>query len=116
NVYDDLERQGAAVVAFRDGVDTSTAVGRFFRTILAGMAEFERELIAERLTAGRAARARQGKYVGGHVAYGYRVTPAGWTINEREASVVREIHARRLAGESYWAICRSLDERGVPTA
>lgn len=41
------------------GVDTSTAAGRLFFTMMAGLAEMERELIRERTNAGlKAARAR----------------------------------------------------------
>lgn len=47
------------VKGLTDGVDTSTSNGRLFLNIMASMAEYERELIRERTTAGlQAAKAR----------------------------------------------------------
>lgn len=60
-----LEVAGVEFVSVRDAIDTSTAAGKLLRTILAGFAEYEREVISERIRAGiRKARA-QGKKWGG---------------------------------------------------
>jgi DNA invertase Pin-like site-specific DNA recombinase len=46
-------------ISLRENIDTTTASGRFFFTVLAGIAQFERDLISERTKAGlNAARAR----------------------------------------------------------
>lgn len=60
----DLESRGIEFVSLRESIDTSTATGRFFFTVMAGMAEMERELIRERTNAGLAAARSQGR-VGG---------------------------------------------------
>lgn len=50
---------GVRFVSIQDGIDTSTATGRFTFNIFASLAEFEREIISERTKAGLAsARAR----------------------------------------------------------
>jgi len=72
-LYDRLEQLGVGIVAIRDSVDTTTPVGRLMRTVLAAVAELERETIAERVQPGRLARARQGAYLGGAVPSRYRV-------------------------------------------
>jgi site-specific DNA recombinase len=41
--YTYFEELGISLYSIREGLDTSTALGRFFRTILAGAAEMERE-------------------------------------------------------------------------
>lgn len=54
-------------VGFRsltDGIDTGTPAGRFFFHVMSAMAQMERELIAERTTAGLEAARRRGR-VGG---------------------------------------------------
>lgn len=65
---DELEAQGVTFVSVKDGVDASTATGRLLRTILAGFAEYEREVISERVRAGIAKAKASGKRWGGRKA------------------------------------------------
>lgn len=59
-----LDNRGVRFKSLQDGFDTNTSAGRLQRHIIASMAEFERDLIRERTTAGlKAARAR-GRYGG----------------------------------------------------
>lgn len=55
-VIDRIEEIGADLVSITDGIDTSTAMGRFFFHIMAAIAELERNMTAERTKAGIAAR------------------------------------------------------------
>ena len=58
-LIDDLKERNINLQITTLGVDTSTAAGRLFFTMMAGLAEMERELIRERTNAGlKAARAR----------------------------------------------------------
>jgi len=58
-LIDDLKDRNINLQIITLGVDTSTAAGRLFFTMMAGLAEMERELIRERTNAGlKAARAR----------------------------------------------------------
>jgi putative DNA-invertase from lambdoid prophage Rac len=49
--YDLAEAAGVRIIVTDQGIDTGTPAGRLTRTILAGMAEFERDLIVERTQA-----------------------------------------------------------------
>lgn len=51
-----IERAGADLVSLTEGVDTSSAMGRFFFHVIAAIAELERGMISERTRAGMAAR------------------------------------------------------------
>ena len=51
---------GIRFLFLRNRADTSTTTGRLIRTIIAGFAEYEREIISERIRAGDA-RARYGQ-------------------------------------------------------
>lgn len=56
---EELNRLGVAFVSLTESVDTTTAAGRLVFTIFGAMAEFERNVIVERVNAGlRSARAR----------------------------------------------------------
>jgi len=73
---DRLHDAGVRFVSLRDGVDTSSASGRLLRTILAGFAEYEREVISERIRAGIARAKAAGKKWGGKKEGArYRLTP-----------------------------------------
>jgi DNA invertase Pin-like site-specific DNA recombinase len=59
NTLADLQAYGVAFISLRDNLDLSTPSGRLMFHVVAAMAEFERALIRERVSAGiQAARAR----------------------------------------------------------
>jgi len=61
-VAGEFEALGVALVVLDQSIDTSTPAGRLLFTVLGAIAEFERDLIRERVAAGmRAARARGSK-------------------------------------------------------
>ncbi len=60
----DFRTVGVEFVSVQDGIDTSTAAGRMVFGVIASLAEFERELIVERVKAGMAAAHRRGRRAG----------------------------------------------------
>jgi DNA invertase Pin-like site-specific DNA recombinase len=65
NTLDAIGKQGAAFRSLGDPwADTTTPHGRLMVTVLAGLAEFERSLIAARTTEGRARAKAKGKRMG----------------------------------------------------
>jgi len=65
------EALGIAFQSLREQFDTSTALGRLLLNLLASLAEFELELIQERVKAGMDRAARQGKRMGRPVVVDY---------------------------------------------
>jgi DNA invertase Pin-like site-specific DNA recombinase len=58
------EMSGVDFVSVREQFDTSTALGRLLMNLLASLAEFELEMISERVKAGMERARRQGKRIG----------------------------------------------------
>ena len=69
NILDDIAKRGAGFKSLHDAwADTTSAHGRLMVTILAGLAEFERELILARTSDGRARAKARGVRFGRPVA------------------------------------------------
>ena len=105
---------GAQFVSLRESIDTTTAAGRFFFTIMAALAELESELIGERVKATRpAAKRKHGRSVGG-------LRPLGrepdLSLRHSEVQTIGAIAARFLDGVPVREIARDLQAAGVPTA
>ncbi len=87
-LFEELIERKVNLVSIKDGLDLSTAAGRLMANVLASVAQFEREVIAERILAGQAAAKAAGKTWGGRKA-GSRIT-----VTDEQIAVVR-----RLASE-----------------
>ena len=83
-----LGEQGAHFHAVQDGIDTSTAGGKLVFHIMGALAEFERDLISERTTAGMQAAKRRGKTMGRPVALSTeQIIHAKRVINSGEETI-----------------------------
>jgi DNA invertase Pin-like site-specific DNA recombinase len=89
---EDLSSYGVAFVSLRDNLDLSTPSGRLMLHIIGAMAEFERELIRERVCAGIHAARNRGARIGRPRAY---VSPEKVRSMRAQGTPWREI-ARRL--------------------
>lgn len=94
-------------------IDTSTAMGRFFLTVMAGVAEMERNLIVERTKAALQHLKDSGKRVGA-VPYGWSLAEDGISLvkNRQEQKVIRMARKLRKQGLSLRTIAEQLKEEG----
>ena len=110
-----LREENVTVVFVREGVDTSTPMGQFFRNICASVAQFEGKLMYERVSKGKRRKAEKGGYTGGWLPYGYRSRRRQAVVIEEEARVVRLIFRMRVKGKSYYEIADELRRREAKT-
>ena len=97
-------------------VDTTSPMGKFFITMMAGAAELEKNLIKERCNNGREARRAEGKIIGS-LPYGYLLADDGKTLIEEpvEQQALALIHDLRDSSWSLRLIADELNTRGYPT-
>lgn len=63
-IVTDLDEKGVGFESLQEKIDTSSAIGKLFFHLMAALAEFERDLIAERVRAGMAAAKNRGVKLG----------------------------------------------------
>lgn len=126
NAVYELEQCGIKVKSMTEPFDTGDPAGRFLLTILAGAADLERSNILDRMWHGANRAARDGKWLGGIVPYGYFVNDDHYLeINDSpisgldmsEAKVISLIYA--LTVEQHMStikIADYLNALGVPTS
>jgi site-specific DNA recombinase len=112
SLYERLEAKGVHVVTIEDGVDTSTANGRLMRTILAALAEWERDVIRDRTRNGVRAAMDDGRRVG-QPPFGFKVRDGRLVEDANEQRILRRIRARHEAGDSLATIARELNDDGI---
>jgi DNA invertase Pin-like site-specific DNA recombinase len=110
------DRQGVALHLVDLGgqaVDTSSAMGRFFLTVLAGAAEMERNLIRERTSAAMRHMRAQGRYTGGKPPFGFALAPSGELVEEpAEQAAMHLARKLREGGLSLRAVGDHLTAQG----
>ena len=100
-VIDRAQREGWALAVLDLELDTTTPMGRFTATVMAGIAELERELISQRTKDALAAARERGVRLGAPPLVSTDVADR----------IVRE----RRRGVSYGRIAEGLNRDGVPT-
>lgn len=102
-------------VSMSENFDTSTPFGRAMIGILAVFAQLEREQIKERMSMGKEARAKEGKWHGGStqpIGYDYSVGDDMLYINEYETMQVKEVFDLFLKGTPIRTIERMFLDKG----
>jgi len=89
-----LETRGASFVSVTQQFNTTTSMGRLTLNVLLSFAQFEREVIGERIRDKIAASKKKGMWMGGVPPLGYRVENRKLIIVDSEAAIVRSIFRR----------------------
>ncbi|ABL80607.1 MULTISPECIES: recombinase family protein [unclassified Nocardioides] len=109
---DAAEERGLRLVTANGEADLGTDGGRMFARVKAAVARSEVERKSARQTRALRQRAERGRLPAGVRLTGYATDG---TVDEVEASVVREMFERFLVGDSLKAIAADLERRGIVT-
>jgi DNA invertase Pin-like site-specific DNA recombinase len=108
-----LDARGPSFVSVTQQFNTTTSMGRLTLNILLSFAQFEREVIGERIRDKIAASKRKGMWMGGIPPLGYRAHDGKLVVIEREAEIVRDIFLRYAELGSVRLLKDELEARGI---
>lgn len=124
NIVEKLNSKNIAFRSYTEKYETETPTGKLQFQMMAAIAEYERNNIAENVKMGMLARAKEGRWNGGQVL-GYDVVEipsdtkkrkdSHLVINQKEAIIVRYIFQMYTSGHGYKSIANCINKKGYRT-
>ena len=118
-IMEKFDAHHVSFVSVTQQFNTTHSMGRLTLNILLSFAQFEREIIGERIRDKIAAQRRKGKWTGGVPVLGYDVDRSGpspkLVVNAAEAARVRQVFALYLEKGSLLPVVQELARRGWGT-
>ena len=108
-----LDARGASFVSVTQQFNTTTSMGRLTLNVLLSFAQFEREVIGERIRDKIAASKKKGMWMGGVPPLGYQAQDRKLIIVDSEAEIVRLIFRRYAELGSVRLLKDELDARSI---
>lgn len=124
NIVELLNSKNIAFRSYTEKYETESPTGKLQFQMMAAIAEYERNNIAENVKMGMLARAKEGRWNGGQVL-GYDVVAlpsenkkrkdTHLVVNEKEANVIRVIFQMYTSGHGYKSIANCINKKGYRT-
>jgi len=114
-ISEQLNKAGADLVSLSEKIDTTSAAGKMVFRMLAVLAEFERDIIAERTSTAMQHKRSRHEYTGGLVPYGWRTSQDGVMLipDPVEQAAISEGLKLKALGLSLRAIGARLTAQGI---
>jgi DNA invertase Pin-like site-specific DNA recombinase len=108
-----FDRRDVSFVSITQQFNTTTSMGRLTLNVLLSFAQFEREVIGERVRDKIAASKKKGMWMGGMPPLGYDVKDRKLVVNNDESRTVVDIYRRYLAVKSVRTLAEELTIAGI---
>jgi len=122
---DEAKRAEWDLLSVSENIDTATATGKMILTVLAALAEMEREQLGERTRMGMDQVAREGRARSRFLPFGYRVSGAAkattvragdtrrLTEHPEEMVILKRMLRLRASGDGAYRIAGALNAKGI---
>jgi len=106
NTLDELSKIKVDFISLSENIDTTTAMGKFFFTVINAFAQLERELTGERLNLTLNKKFQDGVMVGkSPIGYKWSKTKKIMVIDNKKSDMIKDIFEMTAKGISYREIC-----------
>ncbi len=112
SLIDFFEKHQVCFISVTEHFDTSSPSGRLLRNIMLTFAQFEREMIADRVKNTMLQRAEKGIWNGGKTPFGYKMVDKKLVIARKESMAVRQIFERFTTTGSLKKVLDLVKENG----
>ncbi|MDR0855913.1 MAG: recombinase family protein [Clostridiales bacterium] len=109
-----LKKNGVRVLSAKENI-TDDASGILVEGMLESMAEYYSAELSQKVRRGINESLLKGNFIGGYGLLGYDIIDKKWTVNEREAGLIRDIFTRYKNGEKAMDIINRLNNAGIKT-
>jgi site-specific DNA recombinase len=108
-----FDQYNVTFISITQSFNTTTSMGRLTLNVLLSFAQFEREVISERVRDKIAASKKKGMWMGGKIPVGYKVVNKQLVPKEEEVPFVNMIFERYLALGSIQNLIYELKEKSI---
>lgn len=108
NLIELFEKNGVAFHSISEKIDTESATGKFFLTIVSALSQMERDLISERTTDALSYKKEKGEWCG-RVPFGFMVKDNHLIENPEQIRTIQKAKRLKREGKSYRAISKAIN-------
>jgi site-specific DNA recombinase len=108
-----MKKAHVSLHSISEKIDTDSAAGEFFFTLMASLATMERKVIAERTQAAMDRKKEKGERVSGRAPFGCRFEDGKVVQDEAEQATIRKIKMLSDSGYTLKQISEALSEDGI---
>ena len=112
-----FDKHNVTFVSVTQHFNTNTSMGRLTLNILLSFAQFEREIISERIKDKIGAARKRGQWLGGRPPFGYDFDKESkrLIVNEKDAKAIKEIFNLYCQGNSLLKVAQIINDKGYRT-